>query len=171
MMSDKAVIQISPQEMVISNRNILISTLLGSCVAICLHDGKGTGAICHAMLPRLAVKGSGMPGVKERLKFVDSALELMLERFADRGITPKHLNARLYGGANMFDVEKKGMMDVGSKNIETARLLLERCGIPVRAMDVGGNQGRKISFNPCSGELTLYLVPADTRLSSDEVKP
>ncbi len=43
MMSDKAVIQISPQEMVISNRNILISTLLGSCVAICLHDGKGDG--------------------------------------------------------------------------------------------------------------------------------
>jgi len=160
-------VQLSPQEMVISNRDLLLSTLLGSCVAICLVDGNGTGAICHAMLPHLAASKSEHPDTKEKLKFVDSSLALMVERFAARGSPAHKLKAKVYGGATMFDVERNGMMDVGSKNVDSARTMLDRLGITISAMDVGGNQGRKITFNPGSGDVTVYLVPADKLLCAE----
>ena len=162
-------VQIAPQEMVISNRDVQLNTLLGSCVAICLFDGQGTGAMCHALLPAIdSVRNPSAP-VKERLKYVDSALEFMLERFARLGIPVRRLDARLYGGANMFEVKRDGIMDIGCKNIEAAQRHLNRHGIPISAMDVGGFQGRKISFNPSSGEVSLYLVPAE-KLPGAEVR-
>lgn len=165
--AEQPVVTISPQEMVISNRDVILRTLLGSCVAICLHDGRETGAMCHALLPRYVSPKGGKDSVKEKLKYVDSSLELMLERFDRMGILPQRLDARLYGGANMFDVQQKGLMDVGRKNIEAATTLLQRYGIRICTMDVGGKQGRKVGFNPRSGDVSLYLVPADTVFQSE----
>ena len=100
--------------------------------------------------------------MKEKLKYVDSSLEIMIGRFAELGIPTQRLSAKLYGGANMFDFQRDDMMDVGSKNVETAHQLLNQKNIRIRDMDVGGRQGRKVSFHPRSGEVRLYLVPLES---------
>ena len=161
-MNSRMVIQISPQEMVLSNRDIILHTLLGSCVAICLYDSRGVGAMCHAMLPSFSLLISKVSNMKEKLKYVDSSLEIMIGRFAELGIPTQRLSAKLYGGANMFDFQRDDMMDVGSKNVETAHQLLSQKNIRIRDMDVGGRQGRKVSFHPRSGEVRLYLVPLES---------
>ncbi len=160
-MNAAEVIQVAPQEMVISNRDIILHTLLGSCVAICLFDSRGVGAMCHAMLPSFTIAISKVVTLKEKLKYVDSSLDLMIGRFSELGIPKQRLSAKLYGGANMFDVKREGLMDIGKKNIELAHELLKKNGIRIIDMDVGGNQGRKIRFHPRSGEVSLYLVPAE----------
>ncbi|HEY6872316.1 MAG TPA: chemotaxis protein CheD [Geobacteraceae bacterium] len=152
-------VNLKPGEIFIGDTPCLVSTLLGSCVAITLFAARHRlGAICHALLP--ACGAGGGAGCPERFRHVRCAVLCMLTDFRGRGIPVAGIEAKLFGGADMFPGEpdrdgKGGRGTVGGQNVAMAENLLGGAGIRVAIADVGGVQGRKILFRPDTGEVFL----------------
>jgi chemotaxis protein CheD len=125
----------------------LVSTVLGSCVAVCLQDrGLAMGGINHFMLPLWNGDGLATP------KYGNIAMENLIRTMAARGCQRQRLTAKVFGGANVIGSGPgPGAFTVGARNIEIAWALLEQEGIPITASDVGGDFGRKIIFNTHTG--------------------
>lgn len=142
-------IYLKPGELAVAERPALVSTVLGSCVAVTLFSPRlGVGAICHAMLP--------LAEGREGFKFVDTSLAHMLESFERLGVTKRELVAKLFGGADMFEVLRPASSPtVGWQNVQAARTILQREGLHLSASDTGGQQGRKLLFYSHTGEVLL----------------
>lgn len=140
---------LKPGELFVAERPCLVSTLLGSCVAVTM-SGRGVGAICHALLPSCRGDGGDCP---ERFRHVECAVAGMIEAFGRRGVPAGEIEAKIFGGAEMF---RAGQGEsVGRQNIDRAGEMLAAAGIRVAAADVGGARGRKILFCPHTGEVYL----------------
>jgi chemotaxis protein CheD len=127
----------------------LVTTVLGSCVAVCLWDSAmGMGGINHYMLALW--NGDGLPTPK----YGNIANETLVRSLLDQGCTQSRLVAKLFGGANVLQ-PCRGHFDVGGRNIAIAREMLAQHQIPITAEDVGGDYGRRIIFNTRTG---LVLV-------------
>jgi chemotaxis protein CheD len=138
-----------PGELFADPRPHLVTTVLGSCVAVCLYDpARGVGGINHYLLPLW--NGEGLPTPRYGNIAIDALLDRMLLLGCQRG----SLQAKLFGGAAMWE-NPGGLFSVGERNIELARRRLGELRIPVIGADVGGDGGRKILFN--SGDGTVLL--------------
>jgi chemotaxis protein CheD len=86
----------------------------------------------------------------------------MLAMFTERGISRAAIEAKVFGGADMFPNEPArkdaSYKAVGRMNIAKAEELLGEEGIRIIAADVGGVQGRKILFRPNTGEVFLQRM-------------
>ncbi len=126
-----------------------VTTVLGSCVSVCLWDPvRRIGGINHYLLPFW--NGEGLPTPRYGNIAIDALLEKMLALGAARG----SLQAKLFGGAAMWE-NPNGLLAVGERNIELARSLLGQLHIPIVAADLGGDTGRKIIFDTASGAVLL----------------
>lgn len=136
-----------------------ISTILGSCVAVCLYDEKlGIGGMNHYLLPFWNGNGLQTP------KFGNISIPKMVEGMFDRGSSPRSLKAKLFGGASLSGNES---MMIGQKNIIVAREILGEYKIPIVAEDIGGQNGRKIQFNLDQGKVLLkYATRTECRSQS-----
>ncbi len=133
-----------------------VRTLLGSCVSITLWDPvRRVGAMCHIML-------SGRRGGGRRdARYAEDALALMLAELAAYGVAAKDLQAKVFGGGNMFPslVGRDGQLmasrdgDVGRRNGEVACALLAAHGIPVVSHSLYGNGHRRIQFDLTNGDV------------------
>jgi chemotaxis protein CheD len=128
----------------------VISTVLGSCVAVCLYDGKRkAGGMNHFQLPfisRLA-EATARYGNVSTLALIDMML--------DDGSKIKNLEAQLFGGAFQPKTSPK---NIGMENIRTARMILRRKRIPIVSEDVGGEKGRKVVYNTTTNEVAVIKV-------------
>ncbi len=143
-------IYLRPGELCFQEQPAVVSTVLGSCVSVTLFSPRrSVGAICHALLPL----SRGCP----ELKYVDHAVDVMLQRFQHKGIRRDEIQAKLFGGSDMFNGPEAGLRQpsVGHQNVLAAREVLDRAGIPLLAQDVRGAQGRKILFHTHTGEVYL----------------
>lgn len=125
----------------------LISTLLGSCVAIALYDPVSkVGGLNHYLLPE------GTDGERENARYGSDAIKILFEECCRLGADPKRLQAKVYGGANVISSIK--MIDsVGDRNIRFAEESLRKLGIPIVAKDVGGEVARTIRMNTSTFEI------------------
>jgi chemotaxis protein CheD len=123
----------------------LISTVLGSCVAVCLWDHVvRKGGMNHIMLPLWNGEGLATP------KYGNIAIEKLLAKVLSIGCHREHLVAKVFGGANVSGTGLEAFM-IGDRNITLALDMLEEFRIPVVARDVGGRVGRKIIMNTETG--------------------
>jgi len=126
-----------------------ITTVLGSCVAVCLWDRvHGGGGMNHFMLPLWNGEGLATP------KYGTIAMERLLEHLLSIGARKEHLVAKVFGGANLL-VTSSAAFPIGVRNIELALSLLEEWRISVIASDVGGRVGRKVIMNTMTGVVLL----------------
>jgi len=122
-----------------------ISTVLGSCVAVCLWDRVvRRGGMNHMMLPFWNGEGLATP------KYGNIAMEKLLSKVLSIGCHREHLVAKVFGGANVSGTGLEVFM-IGDRNVTLALQMLEDFRIPVVAKDVGGRVGRKIIMNSESG--------------------
>lgn len=122
-----------------------ISTVLGSCVAVCLWDHIACrGGMNHIMLPLWNGEGLATP------KYGNIAMEKLLGKVLSIGCHREHLVAKVFGGANVSGTGLEVFM-IGDRNITLALEMLEEFRIPVVAKDVGGRVGRKIVMNTATG--------------------
>lgn len=134
-----------PGTLFVQNREHLVTTVLGSCVAVCLWDqSTGTGGINHYMLPLW--NGEGLPTPK----YGTIAIEKLLEKMFTLGCRQENLVAKVFGGANVME-NMQGMYSIGDRNVQLARELLAEKGIPITGADTGGKLGRKLIFNTHTG--------------------
>ncbi len=127
----------------------LVTTVLGSCVAVCLWDPRQLiGGLNHYLLPLW--NGEGLPTPR----YGSVAIPRLVERLTEFGARRERLQAKIFGGASMWK-SNEGLLAVGERNVSLARHLLEELRIPILGSDVGGMQGRKIVFNGLTGEVLL----------------
>lgn len=133
----------------------VVTTILGSCVAVCLHDSaKRVGGINHYLLPG----GSGSPR-EVNPRFGDHALQLLLRRVLALGCRRETLQAKVFGGACVLEAFQRADQEhLGTRNVETALDFLRAEGIPVAGQDTGGQRGRKLLFHTDSGTALLKLI-------------
>ncbi|MBF0141123.1 MAG: chemotaxis protein CheD [Magnetococcales bacterium] len=127
----------------------IITTVLGSCIAVCLWDRvKKRGGMNHYKLPLW--NGDGLPSPK----FGNIAIEKLIENLVGFGCTQRNLIAKVFGGAAVIQ-SSSGLLNVGERNIEVARDYLAQARIPIAASDIGGTQSRKVIFNTADGSILM----------------
>lgn len=131
---------------VVAKPNVVISTVLGSCVAVCLQDNIAkVGGMNHFLL--------GEPHPDHRihhnnlLSYGIHAMELLINEMMKLGAVRNRLRAHLYGGANMI----AGLGSIGTSNAEFAKRFVETEGIEIAHVDVGGSHARRVEFQPYEG--------------------
>jgi two-component system chemotaxis response regulator CheB len=157
------IVSLNIAELVVSKEPVVVSTVLGSCVSVCLFsDSEKGGGVIHFALPELPDNSNDNP-----LRYGDYAIEkLILETCHHLGVKSYQLKAKLVGGANNIASEHPSQ-HVGSKNVEIAKKLLSKHKIPIVGEDVGGAHGRKILFHVQTGRLQVAFVgPGYTRPSA-----
>lgn len=148
MLENRRVIEIfSGQLMVTAERDLVISTILGSCVAVCLFDrAKGIAGMNHFVLPMDLRSGQRKESEEawQSGNYGLPSLEQMLAELTKLGTISAHLEAKIFGGARVIETY---YTDISQANVDFAESYLEKKGIPIVSRDVGGTQGRKIFFD------------------------
>ena len=136
-----------------SNEPSSITTILGSCVAVCMWDDVyGFGGATHYLLPHRVSSGRGS------VRFGHFAIDQLIGRLLAMGGIRSNLKAKIFGGSCIFAGFKKLEEQLGTKNVEVALRILENERIPIVTHDVGGPQGRKLIFNTDSGDAWIKLL-------------
>jgi chemotaxis protein CheD len=135
---------------VTSDPNVMLTTILGSCVAMCLRDpDTGVGGMNHFLLP----EGAGA-GTDAGRRYGAYAMELLINDVLKAGARRDRLEAKLFGGGRMFDTLK----DVGLANADFAERFLRDEGIPVVGGSLRGSGGRRLHYWPVSGRALQRAV-------------
>jgi chemotaxis protein CheD len=112
---------------------MVVSTILGSCVAVCLWDpSAAVGGINHYLLPSNPSRGASDP------------------RYGDTAMTRK-----IVGGASLLDAFAGARKSIGDQNVAIAREFLSRLDIRITGDQTGGRKGRKLLFHTGNG--TAYV--------------
>ncbi len=147
MLNAKKVVTIYSGNYYVSNDpEVVIYTLLGSCIAVCLFDAqKRIGGMNHFMLPRqspYSYKSKGStPGW-----FGSDSLDLLIGEILKMGGSLSHLKAKVFGGAQVVENLDLSNANVSTSNINFTLDYLGEKKIPVIAKDVGGYSGRKVFY-------------------------
>lgn len=142
---------------VATNGSILVTSGLGSCVAVAVYDPEaGVGGLLHAMLPEAP------DSLDSPAKYVDSGLDEMLGEMFERGADAGNLEAKLAGGSSMLDISVGEA--VGQRNVDAAHQVLDAADVQLVAAETGGNDGRSVSFSPANGEVTINRVDSEVEV-------
>lgn len=138
---------------IVHNPDTLVTSALGSCIGVALYDPElKIGGLAHIMLPDSSIARERA----NRGKFVDTAIEAMVEELENRGAECSRMEAKLVGGACMFSFAGKSpLTDIGQKNVAAAKFILRRKGIRIVAEDTGKNYGRCVEFCCSTGKLKV----------------
>ncbi|MDZ7890122.1 MAG: chemoreceptor glutamine deamidase CheD [Rhodoferax sp.] len=137
-------VKVLPGEYFVSNEEIVIMTVLGSCIAACLWDGKArVGGMNHFMLP----DGEGGDGSGRYGSF---AMELLINEMLKLGARRETMQAKIFGGAQVM--AGFTTMNVGERNTKFVIDYLSTERIPVVSQDVLDIHPRKVCFFPTSGK-------------------
>lgn len=135
---------------------VLVTSGLGSCVAVGLSDGSSAAGLLHVMLPT----ADGRP-VEKPAKFADTGVELLLAELEAIGIPRGELFAKLAGGSEMIAFESQDR-SIGERNVEAVRAALADHDVPINDEDVGGDEGRTVEFT-VDGSLLIRSATAGRR--------
>ena len=143
--------KIGPGEVYATQRDMLIVTVLGSCVSACLRDPDSlVGGMNHFMLPFHAGQSDGGP-ISESARYGAYAMEVLVNHLLSLGARRDRIQAKVFGAGRIV----AGMSDVGARNASFAIEYLEREKIPIIARDLGREEASKVYFFPRSGRVLL----------------
>jgi chemotaxis protein CheD len=143
-------IKLLPGEYYVTKRNMVLVTVLGSCVAACIRDRvTGVGGMNHFMLPGDKDDTPVAPGAR----YGGYAMEMMINQLLKSGATRANLEAKLFGGGNVL----RGftVTNLGERNAEFALRYLKNENISVVANSLLDIYPRKIYFFPATGKVML----------------
>jgi chemotaxis protein CheD len=139
-----------PADVVATREPTLFSTILGSCVAVCLWDRRrGWGGMSHHLLPNGPADG------ERAARFGNVAVEQLIADVTSLGSDHRDLVAKVFGGARVLRAFSGPNALLGDRNAEAALRALADRRIPVAARHTGGRRGRKLRFSTTSGTVLL----------------
>ncbi|MEO5373547.1 MAG: chemotaxis protein CheD [Alphaproteobacteria bacterium] len=145
-------VHLFPGDMACQLKPQLITTILGSCVAVCLWDRSlRFGGMNHFLLPYWEHQG------EPSLRYGNVAIEALVEEMRRFGSRPGDLRAKVFGGANVLPVNGDGPT-IGTRNVDMALQELRRFDIPVVNRHVSGTSGLLIKHFTETGEVWLRPV-------------
>ena len=158
-----------PGEATYARKPTRISTLLGSCVAVCLYDTKNHfGGMNHYMLPYQS-DGQMAPG-----KYGDYSIESLFQVAQRAGSRIGDLVASIYGGGRVVGhlgaVEDIAGASIGDRNIQIARDILAQKGVRIIQQAVGGTRGRKIHMDSSTNIIEMREIIASEATAAAAAK-
>jgi chemotaxis protein CheD len=144
-------VKILPGEYYVTARDLVIVTVLGSCVSACIRDReKGIGGMNHFMLADCATCGDMMSASARYGAF---AMEILINHLLKMGARRDRLEAKVFGGGRVM--ESLASSQVGDKNARFVRHYLKNESIPLLAEDLLDIHPRKVYFFPASGRVLV----------------
>ena len=139
-----------PGELYFGRAPTIVSTLLGSCVAVTLwHPKEKIGGMCHIVLPE-------SPEGKYEMRYGDYAIAEFAKQIIKYATRTNEYEVHIYGGSDMFpDMKKSEGMKIGNRNIEKTKELLKLYKFHVKEIDTGGNNSRKIKLDLSDGSVEV----------------
>ncbi len=135
-----------PGQIVTSGQPLMVSTILGSCVSICLWDPVArVGGINHYLLPNNPLNG------QSDLRYGNTAIDGLIVRLLALGVKKQRIVAKVVGGASILTSFSDTRKSIGDQNVDVARTLLAKHGINVSGEQTGGTRGRKLLFHTGNG--------------------
>jgi len=154
---EQEVVTIHPGEYYATRDDTIISTVLGSCVAVGLYDESlAMGGLNHFMLP--GEVGRDDLARNPNAKYGMYAMELLVNDLMKIGARKSALKAKVFGGASVLRMSGVSSARIPQSNIDFALEYLREEGIPISASDVGGREPRKIFFYARSGKVLLKRI-------------
>ena len=155
--SDLEEVYLQPGESHLATGPSILRTLLGSCVGVAFWaPGWGLGALCHPMLPHVALRTLHTVDAADSRRYVDYAIREMAKRMDALGVPRNQLQVKLFGGADVLHVSPQNRKPtVGRMNQDVACAVLREEGLRVVAERMGGDHGIHISFHTVTGEVLL----------------
>jgi chemotaxis protein CheD len=135
-------VYLHPGQIYTASRSSLVSTVLGSCVAVCLWDPVvRVGGMNHFLLPT----GKGP-------RYGNDAMTQLLEAMAVHGASASRLVAKVFGGACVIPGFTGSRKAIGVQNVDAAIQFLAARSIALRGEQTGGRRGRKLLFHTGTGQ-------------------
>ena len=127
-----------------------MSTVLGSCVAVCLWDPRlGAGGMNHYALPTA-------PHALAGARYGDASIDLLLHGMNGLGCRTADLRAKIFGGANVLPTSND--RGIGDNNVALALKTLSAHRIPVIARRTGGRNGMYVRFLSGTGKVLVKQI-------------
>ncbi|MBF4988512.1 MULTISPECIES: chemoreceptor glutamine deamidase CheD [unclassified Methylophilus] len=145
--------KISPGEYYYTDKDMLIVTVLGSCVSACIRDSRtGIGGMNHFMLPDGAAADKDSP-VSESMRYGTYAMEVLINQLLRNGAKRENLEAKIFGGGNVL--RSFTTNNVGDRNAAFVKKYLKDEGIKVTGEDLLDIYPRKVYFFPKTGKVLV----------------
>ncbi len=175
---------LQPEEIIVTEEPARITTVLGSCVAVCAFDRRlKVGGICHFVLPSreaapsddLASSQGNMGHLGSQVdiaesaslgRYADEAIPTLFRRLKQLGSQKEDLIVKIVGGGAPPGGAVEGEFSVGASNIEAAIRELRSFGFHAESQEVGGHFGRKIRFYSDSGAIEYKKMDYSSHLEN-----
>jgi chemotaxis protein CheD len=145
--------KIGPGEYYYTDQDMLIVTVLGSCISACIRDPvAGVGGMNHFMLPQGAKADMDNP-VSESMRYGNYAMEVLINQLMRNGARRENLEAKIFGGGNVLRSFTTNM--VGNRNAEFVKKYLKEEGIKIASEDVLDVFPRKVYYFPKTGKVMV----------------
>ncbi len=148
---DRDAAKILPGEYYFTGKDMLIVTVLGSCVAACIRDRvTGVGGMNHFMLPD---GGDADSPVSASMRYGTYAMEVLVNELLKAGARRENLEAKVFGGGSVL----RGFIaiNVGERNAQFVRDYLRAENIRIVAEDLNDIHPRKVYFFPRTGKVLV----------------
>lgn len=142
-------VKLLPNEFFTTRDDMVLVTVLGSCVAACLHDPLlGLGGMNHFMLPDDGADAHA--AASDAMRYGAYAMEVLINELIKAGGRRERLEAKVFGGAAVL----AGMttINIGDRNADIVRRYLALEKIRIVAEDLQGVHPRKVAFMPHTGQ-------------------
>ncbi|MFH0811131.1 MAG: chemotaxis protein CheD [Pseudomonadota bacterium] len=139
----------------------LVTYSLGSCIAVAAVDlATGVGGLLHFMLPESRLDRA--KAVSRPCMFADTGISKLLNECERLGAMRRRLVIKLAGGAQVLD--KCNFFNVGERNYQAAKNLLQAQGLVIDGEDVGGSDVRTVEMQVSTGRVAIKLFGNRARL-------
>jgi chemotaxis protein CheD len=139
-------IYLHPGQLFAAGHPATVTTILGSCVSLCLWDPMSKiGGMNHFLLPFWIGDDAASP------RFGTVAIESLIEKILQLGANKTRLRGKIFGGACVIEAFRERDDHIGIVNARLAENMLRLQRIPVLEHDVAGRRGRKLVFNTDDG--------------------
>lgn len=136
-------VKVLPGEYYVTADDMLIMTVLGSCIAACIWDPRvRVGGMNHFMLPEGGGDTSGRYG--------SYAMELLINEMMKLGARREHMQAKVFGGGQVMHTFTT--MNVGERNTQFVLDYLQTERIAIISKDVLDIHPRKVCYFPATGK-------------------
>ena len=159
------IVQVMPGTLYATSSGECITTILGSCISVCLRDPlSNIGGLNHFMLP-----GSRPDNDKssETNNYGQFAMAQLISKMESLGANTNRFDAKIFGGGSMFPNDQ----EIGARNIEFATDHLRELGIEITSQDVGLNCSRRIRFFTDTGKVMVKRLRSlhNKHISNQEI--
>ncbi len=153
---DTQAAKIGPGEYYYTDQDMLIVTVLGSCISACIRDPKaGIGGMNHFMLPQGATADLDSP-ISESMRYGNYAMEVLINQLMRNGAKRENLEAKIFGGGNVLRSFKTNV--VGDRNAAFVKKYLQDEGIAITSEDLLDVFPRKVYYFPKTGKVMVKKI-------------